>query len=464
MGKTEEEVLPIVTEHEEEKLAALGDLLKAIDETNLPEYKEVLKSGAGLKIKWQLDLIGTGTNTNFLLSHLFDELRRDFTKLGIASYENVFAGVYPTYTFNAQARQEDDGYLILVDTGCFETIEAAVTILLGPWTHSQKTAMFVEVVRDYCHRRKLPRSEQLQSIPSEKSSGLEIARDLQSAEEITPILTNACEKFVIAHEYGHIIRGHFNGGSLTRLGEHAELPVISKDQEQEFEADLWAINTLITQTDNFDARERLITYTGALMVLGMDLLINDCAKKRQRTTNSSHPPALERMSLLQTYYEHLSWNLDFKGSGRIDGTLLRLVSDSSISLGGNGITLDKSESFETLDDQSESARHLAQAFGLSLSSHDRIAAIGNSKDLMSRLVEKMKIDLVAPLKNPFAKPLDEVDKIKRYIFKLFMGLEILLLTAGAVSFYFTARMLLPGLFVMAAALLAAFYFRFAGKK
>ncbi len=457
MGKTEEEVLPILTEHEREKLEALGELLQAIQETDEPGYKELLTSDPALRIKWQLDLSNKDTNTNYLLNRLYEELRADFEELGIPILKNIFAGVYPTYSFNAQTRLEDDGYLILLDTGCFETIEAVVTILLGPWTDRQKVTMLVKVVRDYCHRRKLPRSEELKEISSEKESGLEIVTDMKTAEEITPILTNACDRFVIAHEYGHVVRGHFEGGSLTSLGEHGELEVISKNQEQEFEVDLWALNTLIKQTDKYDARERLITYTGALIPLGIDLLINDCRKLEQRREGSddSHPPALERMHLLQTFYDRLSWNLDFNESGRIDGSFLRLVSDCSLALGGEGIPLAKSLSMETLSD--DSARELALAFGVSRSSHDQIVPLENSDDLMKRLVEKMKIDLVKPLSNPFGMALDEVDKIKR---RMFIGLEILLLTGGAVSFYFTGGILFPAVFVAMAVLVAALYFWF----
>jgi hypothetical protein len=233
--------------------------------------------------------------------------------------------------------------------------------------------------------------------------------------------------------------------------------VISKNQEQEFEVDLWALNTLIKQTDKYDARERLITYTGGLIPLGIDLLINDCRKLEQRREGSddSHPPALERMRLLQTFYDRLSWNLDFKESGRIDGSFLRLVSDCSLALGGEGIPLAKSLSMETLSD--DSARELALAFGVSRSSHDRIVPLENSDDLMTRLVEKMKIDLVKPLRNPLEMALDELDKIKR---RMFIGLEILLLTGGAVSFYFTGGILFPAVSVAMAVLVAALYFWF----
>ena len=64
MGKTKE-VLPIVTEHEKEKLETLEDLLNAIEERDALEYREVVKSDGASRIKWQLDLINKGTNTNW---------------------------------------------------------------------------------------------------------------------------------------------------------------------------------------------------------------------------------------------------------------------------------------------------------------------------------------------------------------------------------------------------------------
>jgi hypothetical protein len=43
---------------------------------------------------------------------------------------------------------------------------------------------------------------------------------------------------------------------------------------------------------------------------------------------------------------------------------------------------------------------------------------------------------------------------------MFIGLEILLLTGGAVSFYFTGGILFPAVFVAMAVLVAALYFWF----
>jgi len=79
---------------------------------------------------------------------------------------------------------------------------------------------------------------------------------------------------------------------------------------------------------------------------------------------------------------------------------------------------------------------------------------------MKRLVEKMGLDLVKPLRNPLGMVLDEVDKITRWIFRIFIGLEILLLTGGAVSFYFTGRILFPAVLVTIAVVVAALYLWF----
>jgi hypothetical protein len=437
MGKTEDAVLPILTDKERKKLDVLRQLLAAIDASGDPEYQKVLKSDEAAQIRWQLDLDGKKTNTNYLLATLNDEICRDFATLGITVDEKVFPGVYPTYSFNAQARAEGDGYLILVDTGCFETIEAAVTILLRPWTHDQKTTMFVRTIRDYCRHGRLTRSEELKEILSEKENGLEIATELQMAEEITPGLTNACERFVIAHEYGHVIRGHFAGALSTDAGANHELQVIYKEHEKEFEADLWALNVLIRQTDMYDARMRLITYAGALIPLGICLLVEDCRKMElKRNVGDSHPPALERMRLLQTYYERLNWPLDFKGSGRFDGLFLRLVSDCSRMLGGEGIQLVKSKSVESLDEASDAAYQLASAFGVPLSNHERILSEGN-EELMMHLVDRMNLNLVAPAKPPIVQALDYAHNIGRWmLYGLALLVVVVIILASILCFLF----------------------------
>ena len=373
-----------------------------------------------------------GTNTNLLLQALDHELRRDFQAMGVRIKARTFAGVYPTYSFNAQARAEDNGYLILVDTGCFETIEAAVAIVLRGWTQDQKTALLVGVIRDYWHHRKLPRAEDLADTPSEEKSALEIVEELDRAEKLTPILTNACDRFVIAHEYGHVVRGHLGGSRpQTRLGAARELEVIATDREKEFEADLWALHTLIRQSDNYDARLRLLTYTGALIPLGISLLIEDCRKADagSRVPEDYHPPALERMRLLQTFYERLNWTLDYKGSGRLDASLLRLVSDASRVLGGEGLPLVKSRSLESLKDPSEEGLKLAAAFGVPHSGRERIQSDEVTNELLARLIKRTKLKLTAPTKTGLGGAIDLAFKIQRVIVWGLVLLGVLVLLA-----------------------------------
>lgn len=461
MGYEEEEVLSLFTDREAEKVRRLEKILDALAQIDDLKYRAVLDEASNAKL--QSALLRADANTNFLLNRLCREICADFAKLGVSISDKVYAGVFPTYSFNAQARKEDDGYLVLLDTGCFETIETAVTVLLGPWTDNQKTKMLAGAIQNYCRHGKLTRSEDLEQIRTRKQNGIEIARDLETAEQITPLLTNACERFVIAHEYGHIINEHLEGALHRTLREDDELLVIVKDPEQEFEADLWALHMLIRQTDMHDARMRLITYTGAVTSLGLGLLVEDFQKTERKGSapNDSHPPALERMRLLQAYYERLSWDLDFKGSGRIDSSLLRMLSACSVSLGGSGIPLCKSTSVETLtktpSEHAQSARQLAQLLGAPLSSHERIVSLEKDGEIVKGFLKKMKVDPLKPSKSPLAVALEAID---RTVLWVFWGFQFLLATAAVAWFSFTGGLLLPALLIIVALSLFAAYARY----
>lgn len=60
--------------------------------------------------------------------------------------------------------------------------------------------------------------------------------------------TKACEMFVLAHEYGHVLAGHFDDEALRLEHLHTEvghIEVIKKDWQQELEADTIAYKIIL---------------------------------------------------------------------------------------------------------------------------------------------------------------------------------------------------------------------------
>jgi hypothetical protein len=63
--------------------------------------------------------------------------------------KNAYIGVFPTNSFNAQCTYRKNGYLVLLDTGCFELIEVATYVLLCTADQQTKTKALASVLAKY---------------------------------------------------------------------------------------------------------------------------------------------------------------------------------------------------------------------------------------------------------------------------------------------------------------------------
>src|SRR5258705_11977806 len=80
-GKSEADVLSLLTKHERAKLEIVEQILDAVAESDDPKYQEVLHSSGASLIKQQSDL--KWANTNFLLYSLYQKLCDGFVQLNI---------------------------------------------------------------------------------------------------------------------------------------------------------------------------------------------------------------------------------------------------------------------------------------------------------------------------------------------------------------------------------------------
>jgi predicted metalloprotease len=76
-------------------------------------------------------------------------------------------------------------------------------------------------------------------------------------------LVNSVDEFMIAHEYGHLVNGHIgNAMSDLKLASGSTISVVSKNQQQEFQADRWAINALVSSPSSDESDESHIICSG----------------------------------------------------------------------------------------------------------------------------------------------------------------------------------------------------------
>lgn len=148
-------------------------------------------------------------------------------------HDEVFVGEFPTGSINCQTVKVDGGLLVLVNSGTLMMLQQVVTFLWrgvadNPGSQeslhaadgvAQVLASYVEHGDPYYG-------------PKPLSGGMPaMASSLMSA---------AAMKFVVAHEYGHILAGHLAEPNVESIAIETEVGVIDvlrKNHAQEFEAD-----------------------------------------------------------------------------------------------------------------------------------------------------------------------------------------------------------------------------------
>jgi hypothetical protein len=162
--------------------------------------------------------------------------------------DNIFVGDFPTGSFNACSVMVDNGYLVLINSGLVTMLKQVAEMLwMGDPNDVTMSPDNIAVIEGI--------SEVVAAYFKYDDSFFgprQINYGLRSIFSQT--LSKACLKFVIAHEYGHVLAGHFAKPSVTtaRIPTGAgEIDVIVKNWREELEADKIAYCILLG-TDKFE--------------------------------------------------------------------------------------------------------------------------------------------------------------------------------------------------------------------
>lgn len=319
-GLSEDDVLPIAN-IEELSPEAVGALLAVL--ASKPKTEEDKTAQQALA-----EIFATKATTNNLLASMHEKLMDRLVTQG-HSIPPSFAGVFPTSCFNAQCTRYQDGHLILLDNGCFEILEAANGILLSTWDQKEKTRVLAKVIRDYCDDGVLPDPRDLDP-PGLGGEGSYPRLQLLCA------LTTSSEEFVIAHEYGHLVNSHLSESQPTRSirNRSGSVEVLVRSKEQEYEADMWAVEALVRTSMSSGEDAVAIACAGAIVFLGVAILVEKYLQKRGFYTDT-HPEATSRVYMVESLFEIIGVHKD----AYIGRRLLELVGDTAPELIGDTISV-----------------------------------------------------------------------------------------------------------------------------
>lgn len=293
-GLTESQVAPLLDRNKTKKLPLknkLGLVILITWARVVLFWKKALGQKKGVPaLELMFEALNPSNNTNFLLESLNNKFCAFLAAEGIEN-EGYYAGVFPTYSFNAHCTIKDEEKLILLNTGTFEMIEHVIDSFFSNLSKKHKVERICGAIVDYCDNKKYPDIQYEKGLVDKLELGL------------IPYVVSWAEYFVLAHEYGHIVNEHLDAGktvSVFVLSTDKEAEFFEKDHRQEFQADLWASFMLLKMAESRreDDTWKMLACTGPIVFLGIAMLIERYFLSKGYMLDS-HPPTEERIYMIQ---------------------------------------------------------------------------------------------------------------------------------------------------------------------
>jgi hypothetical protein len=262
--------------------------------------------------------------------------------LGIQPLKDIFAGEFPTGSFNALAAPVKNGTLLLMNTGAMALISKLIRLMvINIFEHLIGNISPQEYFKDQqatfnfkSGQSPLSVAELVERIAlcvfgyviSDNALSLPNLPILGGPQRISwAHLTLSTEKFIIAHEYGHALAGHL---SSARSGLHSReiggLKIYKKLWDDEFEADLLGARLVLCEARNPWASDKAVNISavdsneliraresfavsGVLIFFAIDRIVTTVSRalypENPEATWSDHPPSEERSERLLDFFK-----------------------------------------------------------------------------------------------------------------------------------------------------------------
>jgi hypothetical protein len=245
-----------------------------------------------------------------------NEIEAAIKNAGMNLKTDAFVGEFPTGSFNAQARPATDGVLLLINSGLMMFLHETAKVMSwsvaiaefdengqpkedsvrpqSDFSHDELVATFAKLITAY-----LTQGDIRAAGPSPVAWG--------GPQMLGALITRSAEKFVLAHEYGHVLAGHLSSPRMMVASSPAgDIEFISKSWEQELEADRIGFRLALGGAPLvIDSQERLfdaqLNVAGMLWFFAMDELVTHTITRLtgQVVALCDHPPSGVRMDMLR---------------------------------------------------------------------------------------------------------------------------------------------------------------------
>lgn len=298
-------------------------------------YEEIRRHHAELQLENEVGRFQS------LIDEISAEIRDRLTDKGMTLPLPVFAGQFPHGSFNAQVRPAAGGVLILINSGLFMLIYQMLKIatmatrftdvnekgevLEHPEIHAavrspeETTGLLTDCVLAYILHGDSTRARRLPALGG--------VRQL-----LLGMVVHACEFFTVAHEFGHVIDGHFS--NAEPVFDPEVRTYFHKDHFQEYNADQIAAALMIAgvyKSVELNIKEHelaqfrlkaMATVAGPFLFFALSHLIDQFRHRVRSVATSepaevsSHPPAQQRSFQLRAYITNKNDAFDFELADR----------------------------------------------------------------------------------------------------------------------------------------------------
>jgi hypothetical protein len=255
-----------------------------------------------------------------LLRKISSPILENARRTSPALRQPIALGVFPWRWFNGHSFLYENTSLCLVSTGSMDLVEVFTTLFMAR-QKDQKYA--VENMRKAI--KQYVRTGEVASAEYGLAKGLV---DFGDYGGIGTRLTTAAEQFLISHELAHVALGHINdlqrGGppaqaksseahglsGLTNYSVNSSqakaISVVQPKHSDEHCADVWGMMALLAVANQHNHEGEMALFCGgAAAFLGLLLLIEAASDAVGGDTKDSHPPALNRLYIVELAFELL---------------------------------------------------------------------------------------------------------------------------------------------------------------